>query len=145
MADPFLTIAEFRAQSLPASALQGRTNDEITSALQWASDIAISYVRKRATGPVISVGNEIKAAIGEIASFRLLKLRGFRPDSGDAQVAVKAYDDAIEWLRELAKGNVEADFEDATPEVDEQGALVSSDEPMSFSMVTGRTGRRRCT
>jgi phage gp36-like protein len=141
MAQQFLTRAEFLDQTIPADVVSGLSTATIDAALVWASGVASSYLRKRYSLPLVSWGEELKSAVGELAQWKLFGRRGVRPGSGNNEIAEKRYDDAIAWLRDLAKGLVELECVDSTPELDEDGPLsASGEEPMSFRMVTGPRG-----
>lgn len=140
MAQAYLTNAEFLDQTIPGDAFTGLDATTITAAILWGSATADSYMRKRLKLPLISWGQELRSAVGELVQFKLLSRRGFRPNSGNDEIAVKRYDDVIAWFKLVARGEVEIDCVDSTPDVDEEGALTSSDEPMSWRNVTGPQG-----
>ena len=139
---PYLTRTEFLDQSLPAGVIDGLSNETIDAALVWASRQADSYLSKRHTLPLVSWDEDLKALVGDLAQYRLLSRRGFRPGSANDQIAVKRYDDAIAWLRDLAKGNCElANVEDSSEPVDEDGPLLATSDSTTKTF-TYNTGRR---
>ncbi len=129
---------------LPGDALTGLPNEFIDSILLAASGIAISYLRKRYMPPYVSVGEDVKRAVVNIAQFEILSRRGFRPGSGNDDISVIRYDQAIAWLKMAASGDVECDIVDSTPPDDEQGPLSCSAPLTSFSMTTTRRGGGSC-
>lgn len=118
--------------------------------LTKASSIADSYIRKRYGLPLSSYGADLSAAVYAIATFTLLRRRGFDPTNPADQLVVKGNDDAIAWLRDVAKGLAElADVVDATPGEPEAAPLFECDEQVDwdFSRETSAhwCGRRsRC-
>lgn len=129
---------------LPGDALAGLPNEFIDSILLAASGIAISYLRKRYMPPYVTVGEDVKRAVINIAQFEILSRRGFRPGSGNDEIAQIRYDQAIDWLKQAAIGLVECDIEDSTPPDDEQGPLSNSAPLTSFSMTTNRRVGNTC-
>ena len=53
------------------------------------------------------------------------------------EIAIDLRDQSLAWLKLLARGEIEADIVDSTPDTDEEGSLSDSDEPISFRMTTG--------
>ncbi len=133
----YVTKEEFLDQGLPSDAFAGLSDPTIDAALLWSSSIADSYMRKRHKLPLVSWAEDLRAIVTDIASFRLLKRHGFNPTSKSDAVVVKGYDDAINTLRDVAKGLIELDVVDATPEPDEEGTLAASEEKTSFRYFVG--------
>lgn len=136
-AQQFLTRAEFTDLIIPGDALDGLTSGQIDSALVWASGHCASFLRKRYKMPLISWGEELKLNTGKVAQYELFRRHGFRPSSGNDQTSKDAYDEAIAWFRDIAKGLAELDCVDSTPDLEEEGPLSASDTPMSFRFTTG--------
>lgn len=133
----YATEGEFNALGAPADAFTTLPSTTIVSALVWASSVANSYLKKRYTLPLSAYGEDLKAAVVDIAKWRLVKRRGFNPNSGQDGVIVESYKDAIAWLTLVAKGECELDGAvDATPTEDEAGPLVSSSTAESWSYFT---------
>lgn len=137
MATAYLTRAEFLDQTIPGDVISGLADATIDKALLWASGVADSYLRKRYALPLVSWGEDLRSAVGELAQWKLFGRRGVRPGSGNNEIAEKRYDDAVTWFRDVAKGLVEIECVDSTPLVDENGSLATSDEPLSFRFTTG--------
>lgn len=137
----YLTRVQFLDQSIPGDAFSGLTDQQIDDALSWASDEADSYLGKRYQLPLISWGNDLRRKTGELAQYYLLSRRGFRPNSGNDEIAIKRYDDAIKWFRDVSNGVVVlASTVDSSPLLDEEGPLASSEPKTSFRTFTGRRG-----
>jgi phage gp36-like protein len=137
VAQAYLTNAEFLAQTIPGAAFSQLTSQQITDAILWASSTADSYLRKRYTLPLISWGVDLKRAVGKIVALDLLTRNGFRPGSGNDEIAVMQNDAAIKWLRDVSTGVVELDCVDSTPDADEQGSLADSSPRVNWTQTTG--------
>lgn len=138
MAQQYVTIAELSRLGIPGDAYTGLTNTQINAALLAASQVADSYLRKRYALPLVEWGDDLRLAVAQLASMQIMTTRGFRPGAGSEDVVVDMKNDAREWLRLVSKGEVEIDCVDSTPELDEDGAQVKSDEPLNWRMTTGR-------
>lgn len=132
-----ITDAELLQLGLPGAAISvvGITvRDEARAA---ASAEALSYVKKRATLPLLSWGSDLRRAVAHLATYDLMVYRGFDPGSESGALIVKRRDDAILWLRDVARGIVEpVDMVDSTETTDEAAPLVSSDEPGGWAWPT---------
>jgi phage gp36-like protein len=105
-----------------------------TSHLVKASGIALSYIGKRYGLPLTSWGSDVVGAVVAIAALGLFRLRGMNPENPADQLVVKAYDDAIAWLRDVAAGKAEpVGIVDSTPATIEEGPLVASDDPVGWT------------
>jgi phage gp36-like protein len=131
-----LTLTEFGNLGVAASAFPTSITDTVkTAQIVAASGVVAGYVGKRFTFPLAQWGDDIRSAVAAIATFTLLKLRGFNPENPADQLVVKAYDDAIAWCRDVAKGLVEpSDIIDATPTEDDAAPLVLSDAIAGWSL-----------
>jgi phage gp36-like protein len=132
---------------LPAAALHDVGSDIRDRALEKASGVADSYLRKRFTLPLVAADppedpwpDELTRAVVHIAACDLLARRGFVPGSGADQIVIDRKADAIDWLKDIAKGLAELDVEDSTPNVEEAGPLVASEEPQEW-LLASQTGR----
>lgn len=139
MAQQYVTISELARLGIPGDAYSGKPNTEINAALLAWSVFADSYIAKRYTLPLVSWGDDLRLAVAQLASLALMGNRGFRPGSGNDEIAVDSKNDARGWLLDISTGKAElAECVDSTPELDEAGAMVASDEPMQWSRTTGR-------
>jgi phage gp36-like protein len=133
----YLTYAEYLDQGLPAEALANLSQSTVEKALIYASSKCNSYIKKRHALPLVNWAEDLREATCDIASWRLMRRRGFRPGSGADETIVKAYDDAIAWLKLVAKGEVELDGqEDQTVDLDEEGPLAESEHAEDFHFFT---------
>jgi phage gp36-like protein len=108
----YASIVDLNNFGLPASAYGSLTDGQINAQLEAASEEIDGYAQPRfgppgANGLVFQAWpDSITMAACDIASWKLLKLRGFNPMAG-ADVAVQAtYQDRITWLVRLQKGMI---------------------------------------
>lgn len=131
----YITDAEMLRLGLPGDALSAVPADVRDRFRLAACDQASSYLKKRFTLPALEWGTDLKVAVARVAAFEILSFRGFDPASESGALVVKRADDSLAWLRDVARGIVEpVDFIDSTPELDEQGPLVESDEPAGWGL-----------
>lgn len=82
------------------------------AALDSASTVADGYLRSRFTLPLIPSGTaplwpvDLVSAVCRIAYYTLLSARGFNPEQGSDSNIRSRYNDAMAWLKDVAKGNV---------------------------------------
>jgi phage gp36-like protein len=144
---PYLNRTEFIDQSLPTAVLDGLSEETIDAALIYASRQADGYLAKAHTLPLVSWDEDLKALVGDLAQYRLLSRRGFRPGSGNDVTSRQRYDDAIATLRLISKGEVVlANVEDSTVTEDEDGPLIAESDSTvkTFTFNTGRRGSTCC-
>lgn len=140
----YVTSSDFLNQSLPAEAFTTLPAGTIDKALQWASAYANSKLQKRYALPLVSWGDDLRAAVCDLASLRLLRFRGFKPGSGANVAITDASKEAKDWLQEVADGLAELDScVDSTPLVDEAGSLVASDPAADFTFYVSADGSIR--
>lgn len=102
-----------------------------------ASSLVLSYMRKRFRLPLVSWSDDIKRATAHCARYDLICQRGFNPTAGGDIAIRDSYLDAIKWLEQLAKGNVEPEaVVDSTPDAEEAAPLVAS-EPSKWGFYGG--------
>ncbi len=139
----YASAAEFDEFQLPSTALKGVPTPTKDRALQWASRVALSYVRKRKTPPLVSWGEDLRANVCELAAYYLVARKGYAPGSGNNQVIRMSYEDAVQWLRDVSKGLVEmVDCVDSRTDVstDDAGTLASSDTIVNWNYQTRARG-----
>lgn len=127
MAASYASPSDLTKYGLPAEAFTGVTAVE-QDALDAASALAESFIKKRYTTPLTAWGLDLRRAVCHIASYDLLCTRGFNPQRGADQVILKRHDDAMNWLRDVARGIVElADAaSDSTVDLDEASPILGS-------------------
>ena len=138
----YATTTDLARLGVAAAALASLDTDTIEGALEDASSKVDSFLRSRYAPPLLApIPREIVTSTVHIANWMLLSVRGFNPANGADEVARTNYEDAIAWLRDLAKGLVSIDgLTDSTPAAAENGAVVAS-----ASAVEARAGARGWT
>lgn len=112
---------------LPAEALSGVSLTVQEAHLTKASGKIDSYLRSRHSLPLgAPYPDEVIDCCVSLAAYTLLVRRGFNPDEYDSNFR-QQYDDALEWLRDLAAGRASlADTADATATTAEGAPRVTS-------------------
>lgn len=139
-----VTAAEFDLHVMPSTAFVNIDTPQKDAAARWASSIALGFVRKRKVLPLLSWGDDLKSAVGDLMAYKLMGKRGYSPTAGANSVIRQSYDDAMAWLRDVSRGITElVDCIDSTttPNVDEAGPLAAGDPIVSFDYQT-RFGAR---
>lgn len=123
----YATRDELARGGLRAAALSGVSTADQDAALVAASGEADGYLAKRYLLPLVAWGDDLRRRVVHIATYDLLATRGYAPASGVDPLVAKRHDDAIFWLRDVAKGVVEPQgIVDSSATVEEQAPLVSS-------------------
>lgn len=136
---PLLTAAEFDDQVAPSDAFSKVATTTKDRALRWASIVALGFVQKRKVLPLVSWGDDLREAVGDLAAFKMMGKRGYSPNAGSNGTIRQAYDDAMAWLLQVSKGLTElVDCVDSTttPIVDEAGPLMASDAIVNWNYQT---------
>lgn len=103
----YATIADLTTYGASAATFGSLSTPEKQAALDAASAEADGYLRSRyprAELPLSTYDTALTMAVVKIATFELVRKRGFNPNAGSDAVIVKAADDARAWLRQLARG-----------------------------------------
>lgn len=137
MAQQYVTIAELSRLGIPGDAYSGFTDDILNGALLAASGDADKYLRKRYGLPLVSWNDDLRLLVAKIASANLMRTRGVRVGGLD-QAALDMEQAAKDELIQIARGLLEIDCVDTTPDTDEMGAQVRSDKPLNWRFTTGR-------
>jgi phage gp36-like protein len=90
----------------PPQALGTLTDPQINAALQAASDFADTFFRGRygdQSVPFLAWDTSVTDAVAQIAALRLLRVRGYAPDSTADQRFQKGRDEAVEWLNSVQR------------------------------------------
>lgn len=129
----YAEIADLDRFGINADALRDMDADTKGDALDAASSLADSYLRGRYTMPLVSWGDDLRRAVVGIAVYDLMSNRGF-DEQGDAQIR-KKYDDAIAWLKEVARNQ-------AHPEIlDSSGSSTTGTSARGRPRVVSSSGR----
>lgn len=92
--------------ALSPRALEGVSEADQLLAIAAASSYADGYLRARYRMPLVSWGQDLTLCVAQLAAYSVMNARGYDPSSPHDQLIVKQYDDAVAWLRDVAKGLV---------------------------------------
>lgn len=121
----YATIEQLGRLGSAGAALAAMDAADVEPALQAASDLADSYLRQRYTLPLTAWGDELTRAVCSLAAYDLLSNRGYDPGAGDNSNIRLRYEDAIAWLKDVAKGALSPDVTDsAVAGVEDDGPIV---------------------
>lgn len=138
----YATIADLQNVGLPAQAMGNLTKNQITAALQDASDLFDSYARARwgtDSVPLLEWDSTITQAVAKVAAWHLLVMRGINPNSTDYELQRGVYKDALEYFDKIQR-------QQAHPKVTLAATgLPGSLQPLirSSSVINLATGGRR--
>lgn len=123
----YATTTDLAQLGLPARALTNISTTIQNEHLTKASSRIDTYLRSRYAPPLgAPYPAEIVQCCVDLASYTLLKFRGFNPDEYDTNFRDQ-YLSQLEWLTQLSKGIVHLDISaDATPTVHEGRPRVVS-------------------
>lgn len=125
----YASIAELYLYGAPSTAFGSLASTALDDALQAASgrvDSALRTHRANTQLPLTTYGADVKQCVCKLATYELLSLRGFNPAAGsDANVRMR-YDDAMAWIRGVAKGEIHLDVEPVLTSASQGSAIVSS-------------------
>jgi phage gp36-like protein len=129
----YATRAEMYSMGIAQVAITGMSTDDQDTALEAASRMVDSYVRPRGGVPFPDPAPaELKRATCVIAAWDLLTSRGHSPQGMD-QVIQLRYESTILWLRDVATGKAQLDYEnDATPSTVEHAPLIYCDDSVDW-------------
>lgn len=140
MAQQLATVTDLQRLGHLPQAIASMSDDVKNAHLMSASQVALSYCKKRYGTPLVQWGDDLRGAVVAIAGWTLLCQRGFNPANSADLTVRERHDQAVNWLRDIAKGLAElVDVIDSTPETEEASPLVAS-EPRQRWMW----GMRRC-
>jgi phage gp36-like protein len=116
-------------------ALDPLTTDERARYLAAASDWADTLIQNHHALPLVSWGDDLRQAVCARAVWTIMSGRvGFNPEQGADLAIRKNYEDAVDFLKLVAVGDVElANVVDSTPPENDGGAFVYSDAPRGWS------------
>ena len=126
----YVNDSDLEQMGLPGKTLGGLSIEDRGSLLSAASDLASGYFKAQFTMPLLVWGDDLRSAIVDIASWKIMKRRGFNPEVG-ADIAIRqGYEDAISWLEDVAKGKV-------IPEITDSATTSAASSP-AVSSATSR-------
>lgn len=104
MRTPYAMPADLHSFGIPAGALDDITHLDQMHALCAASDMADSYLRDQYETPLSSWAYDLRRAVCFIAAYDIISRRGYNPEGDNGTFRVK-YEDAISWLKDVARGH----------------------------------------
>lgn len=128
--------SDLAALGPPAIVFGAMSSAQKQAALRAASGEVLSAYAKRyavtRSTPLAAWGDFTKQLVVDIASYRLMRSRGFNPESKIDQTITKAREDAVVILNEIAdlenkNAREDPDVIDSTPGTEEFGVLASSE------------------
>jgi phage gp36-like protein len=124
----YASIADLTSLGFPALALGSLPDADANNALDAASIEADGYLAPRYTLPLTTWPLSLRMHVARIAAYVIMSTRGMNPGSRGNELIVKGYDDAIMWLKNVARGVVTLPIADtAAP------AMISPQVASSYS------------
>lgn len=100
----YATRTDLTTLGLPPAALTPVTTSDQDAMLAYASGLVDSYIGNRFRLPITTWGMDITKATVEIASYLIMKRRGWNPGAADAEQIKLAYDETMNWLVSVRDG-----------------------------------------
>ncbi len=132
----YATPTDLANLALPAGSLPAFVTTPIQqNHLDAASGIVDSFLGAKVRLPLVGTPPlEIKLRVCQLAAFTLLLLRGYNPDVAVDEQVYRMYEDAMNWLKAIARGEVNPVVTDSgTPGVQGGGG------PFTQQVNTGTT------
>ncbi len=140
MGQVYVTAEQFFESGLPEDFFSDLPSETIERIARECSSLADSYLRKRHTLPLVTVGEDLRGAVIRLMAGEILTYRGFSTESKADMAIMDRASEARTWLRDVAKGLVEIEGVDATPDLDENGPQIAVSESGRSRLWT----RSRC-
>lgn len=127
---PYATIDQLRQFGSAGATLAALPATDVNAALAAASSTADSYLRQRFTLPLTAWGDELTRAVCSLVAYDLLSNRGYDPGAGDNDNIRLRYDDALAWLKDVAKGTLSPEVTDSAepPGIEDDGPVVYTNQ-----------------
>jgi phage gp36-like protein len=123
----YAKVGDLDAHGIPAAAIGSASQSVQAECCLAATNEADGYLGGGKTLPLTAWESDLTDAVAQIAVYKIMKRRGFQPQGSD-ELIVKGRDDAISWLRGVARGDIEPPgLVDSTPEAYEASVSVYSD------------------
>lgn len=101
----FANRDDIESGELKPEAIANVEADVINEALIDASCDAEDALAASNAAPITAWPDSLSRRVAAIASFQIMKQRGFRP-SGFDELIVKAHNDAVKWLKDVGAGRI---------------------------------------
>ncbi len=103
----YLTDKQLVDNHLPGDVAAQSTVTDRAAWIDAASAQADGYLRRAGyTLPLTSVGDDLQAAVGAIATYHLASKLGLLPEPAAQSAIYLRYKAALEWLRGVAEGSI---------------------------------------
>lgn len=131
------TRPDLATHGLPGDWLAGVSDSDQDAALEAASRFADGYLSLQYDLPISVWGRDLTRVVCHIASWDLMCRQGYDPDTASNKLIRQRYEDALQWLRDVAAGRLSPpEIVDSTPDVPPPG------EPLIHASVSTRRSRR---
>ena len=122
----YATLADLRQLGINPSALAGIPDEDLERAIQAASATVDSYLATRYTRPILAWGDDVREKTAALAAWLVMsRRRGFNPEAGSDVALRTNHDDAMRWLKDVARYDAEpVGIVDSAPAGDEGSAYV---------------------
>lgn len=103
----YLELSEYDALSAGNGSLQEAFDDGARVAeIVAQSDVADSYIGNVEKLPLATWGHDVRRAVAKLVDYELMARLSRSPDGGGgAGYMVERRDEALDWLRDIARGN----------------------------------------
>lgn len=117
------------------------TDDALEPFTSAASSVAIGILRKRFVFPLASWEDDLRQYVVQLATYRFWQATGYKVTEGQKDTIRLDHTDALAALKDVANRRRDLDgVVDATPELDEGGAVVASDPLLIEGGTVGGLG-----
>src|SRR5579859_1411594 len=114
----YADVADLGRLGLRQLATAGLSVDDLNAALVAASEIADGYLRAQYRLPLVAWGADLRRTVAMMAAWDILcAQRGFNPDSPGDQIWLLRYQQALQWLKDVANGLLSPNIVDSTPQI----------------------------
>lgn len=126
MASAYITGAQLgQLSALNATLLADFDVAAVAAAIPAASATADSYLAARYTLPLVSWGDDLRQCVADIAAFRLISGYGYDPQGANGDYRQR-YNDAMAWLRDVARSACTPTIVDTQPASEALGTVESN-------------------
>lgn len=126
---PSIVKEVLAGQSLISTQDANYTDAELDGFVQDATDEVSGSLGAIYELPLSAWGRDVKRKTGELAAYYAMLKRGYSPDEPSGKVLRTMFDDVQRWLGRVREQEIELQhIVDATPEVEEGGAYIVTNE-----------------
>lgn len=126
----YLSDVELVDNHLPGDVAAQSTVSDRTAWIEAASAQADGYLRRAGfTLPLTSVGEDLKATVGAIATYHLASKLGLLPEPAAQSAIYLRHKAAMEWLRGVADGMITPIVAGGDPDDEPSAAPLMTSKP----------------